>query len=339
MNPVYIFSTAANAVLPIVLLIFLGAWLRKTGFFTDAFLKVGNAMVFNLCLPAMLFVNVYNIDSIRNIQWGVVAFAVGFLILLFLIAIPIAMITTKVPQRRGVLVQGIFRSNTAIIGLSMAAALGGEDAVATASLVAAFSIPVINILAVISLTMFLPQSGGSSWKRVLTGIAKNPLIRAILLGLGCLLIRELQRNLWGDPLFTLSGNLPFLYTSLNHLKSVTTPLALLVLGGQFMFSAARELWKEILVGTLGRTVFAPALCLSLAILFYRQGLMGIGISAFPSLISLSGTPCAASGAIMASQTGNDQQLATQLILWSSILSIFTLFITICLMMAMGYIIV
>ena len=46
-----ILSTAVNAVFPIVLLIFLGYFLRRIGFFTESFVKVGNKLVFRLCLP------------------------------------------------------------------------------------------------------------------------------------------------------------------------------------------------------------------------------------------------------------------------------------------------
>ena len=53
-----ILSTAVNAVFPIVLLILLGYALRRKGFLTEGFLKTGNKLVFRLCLPANLFINV-----------------------------------------------------------------------------------------------------------------------------------------------------------------------------------------------------------------------------------------------------------------------------------------
>ena len=40
---------------------------------------------------------------------------------------------------------------------------------------------------------------------------------------------------------------------------------------------------------------------------------------------------------MAGQMGNDMQLATQLVVWSSVFSIFTLFLTVCIMMLLGFI--
>ena len=61
MNIGIIILTAVNAVFPIILLILLGYVLRRSGFMNDNFVKIGNNLVFKVCLPAMLFINVYNI--------------------------------------------------------------------------------------------------------------------------------------------------------------------------------------------------------------------------------------------------------------------------------------
>ena len=79
-----------------------------------------------------------------------------------MIGLGMAVIVTKEPLRRGVLVQCAFRSNYALIGLSLVSALGGDGALAIASILSAFTIPVFNILAVIALSMFTgkPFPGG-----------------------------------------------------------------------------------------------------------------------------------------------------------------------------------
>ena len=80
------------------------------------------------------------------------------IVLLFLLGWVVAVTTTKVPQRRGVIAQCVFRSNFAIIGLPLAQALGGEAAMGTAAIVSAFSIPIFNVFAVIALSVFLGVS-------------------------------------------------------------------------------------------------------------------------------------------------------------------------------------
>ena len=81
----HIFSTAANAVLPIVLLILFGNLLRKVAFLNDNFVKVGNKLVFTVGLTCSLFVNVYNIDDFSSISWGFILFVYAVTVLLFIL--------------------------------------------------------------------------------------------------------------------------------------------------------------------------------------------------------------------------------------------------------------
>ena len=68
-----IFWTAINAVMPIILLIFVGYTLHKVGFLSKEFLKNGNKFVFKVCLPCTLFVNSYEIDSLADLRLDLVA--------------------------------------------------------------------------------------------------------------------------------------------------------------------------------------------------------------------------------------------------------------------------
>ena len=333
-----ILFTAVNAVVPVVLVILLGYILKEKGFFTKDFVKIGNKLVFNICLPCMLFINVYSIDSFSDISWDVVIYSVLIMFLIFALGLVSAIATTSVPERRGVILQCTFRSNIAIIGLSLASTLGGEEAVAVAAIISSFTVPVNNVLAVVALSMFQTERGAnkSSIKTVLVNIVKNPLIIAVVLGLGCVGIREAQRAIFGEVVFAFSNQTKFLYTTVNNLKAIATPFALLVLGGQFEFSAVKGLMKEIVVGTVWRIVLAPLLGIGLAIVLTAStGLLNCGVNEYPALIALFGSPVAVSSAVMASSMGGDEQLATQLVVWTSIFSIFTIFAEVCILMSMG----
>ena len=334
----HVFMTAANAVLPILLLILVGFTLRKIGWVSESFTKTGNKLVFNVFLPAMLFINVYDIDGISAIKWDVVLFVVAVICLLFILAIFIAVFATKIPERRGVIMQCVYRSNFAIIGMPLAAALGGDEAMAITAVISAFSIPLYNLFSVIALTMFLKDEQGNqrSLKAVILDIVSNPLILSVAAGFVFLGLRQLQTEWFGSVVFTLKGNLKFLYTALNNLKSIASPLALVVMGAQFEFSAVKGMFKEIAAGTLSRLVIAPVVGIGLAILLStRTGLLSCGPSEYPALVALYGSPMAVSAAVMAGQMRNDQQLATQLVVWTSVFSILTVFLTVCIMMPAG----
>lgn len=337
MNHFLIFITAFNAVAPVVALILLGCFLRQKGILSPRFLKEGNWLVFHLCLPALMFINVYDIDGFSSINWSIVLYCAAMITLFFILGLFTAIAVTKEPRRRGVIWQCTFRSNFAIIGVSMASALGGSDAVAASAVICSFAIPLFNIFGVIALSTFShPASGESSLSGILRKLSSNPMLIGISLGLICLGIRELQGFLFGDVVFSMRRHMTFLYTILTYLKTLTTPLALIVLGGQFEFTAVKALWKEILTGTFWRTILAPLLGIGCAIWLQHIGLIRCGPSEFPALIALFGSPVAVSSAIMAGSMGSDEQLATQLVVWTSIISVATIFLQVYLLLSTGY---
>lgn len=334
----HIFTTAFNAILPILLLILLGNFLRRIGFLSDEFVKVGNKFVFHVCLSCSLFINVYDIRNLASIQWDFIAYVVAAIFVLFLLGFIAALSASKDPGQRGVVLHGVFRSNFAIIGLSLAAALGSQEASTVASVVSAFAMPLYNIFGVIALSIFsnAPKTEKRGIKSVVLSIVKNPMIVGAFLGLVCLVIRELQTCIFGEVVFSVKDRLPFVYSALNSLKTLTSPLALVVLGAQFQFSAVKGMFRQIAVGTMWRIVVAPALCVGGAVLLSTYtDLLHCGANEYPALIALFGSPAAVSTAVMAGQMGGDEQLATQIVVWSSIGSVFTIFLQVCILMAAG----
>ena len=333
--------TAVNCILPIVLLIFVGYGLRRIGFLNEEFSKVGDKFIFKFCLPIMLFVNVYDIESLATVKFDIVIYAVSAVFLLFLLSF-VAASTTKVPERKGVVMQCVYRSNYAIIGLPLTNALGGAEAMAVGAIVSAFLIPLYNVFAVISLSIFIDTAGNKKVdiKKLLRGIATNPLIIGVLSGLLCLGLRQLQLSMFDKLIFSIQRDTKFLYTVLDNIGGITSSLALILMGSQFTFSAVSGMFKEISVGVISRTIVAPLVGIGFAyIISTYTGLLNCGPAEYPALIAVFGSPVAVSSAIMASGMKNDGQLATQLVVWTSLMSIITLFVAICILLSCGLIVV
>ena len=331
-----ILTTALGAVLPIVLLILLGYALRCVGFFSDEFLAVGSRLVFRVCLPVMLFLSVYSVGGLAQIRWDVCLYCVAAVLVIFALGAATALAVTKEPGRRGVLTQCAFRSNYAIVGMPLAQALGGEGAMAVAAVLAAVVVIVFNILAVVSLTVFGKEEGqGIRAGKIVRDIGKNPLILGVAAGLAALLVRQWQLRRFGAVVFSLERDVPILFKTLGDLRAVTSPFALLVLGGQFRFSAVGGLWKEIVTGTLWRTVLAPMIGLGGAAVLSRWGVLQCDAGCYAPMIAVFGSPVAMSSAIMAREMKNDEQLAVQLLVWTSLVSTLTIFLTACVMMSAG----
>lgn len=122
----------------------------------------------------------------------------------------------------------------------------------------------------------------------------------------------------------MSGSLTFLYTAVGNVSKIASPLALIVLGGQFTFSAVRGMLKEIVIGTVWRIVAAPVIGIVVAAAL--SNLLQFDNTVYPALVALFGSPVAVSSAIMAGEMENDEQLASQLVVWTSVGSVVTIFL-------------
>ena len=145
---------ALNAVLPIVLMVALGYLLKRIGWIQPEFAKLLNKLVFHVFLPVMLFLNVYKIEALGEIRLGYMVYALIGILTIFALALPLVLLVTKKKERRGAVWQACFRSNFALIGIPLAQSLCGDEGVAAASLLSAATVPLLNVLAVIALSIF-----------------------------------------------------------------------------------------------------------------------------------------------------------------------------------------
>ena len=303
---------ALNAVAPIILLVALGYILKKLGIIPTELAKPINKIVFRVLLPVMLFNNIYGIEDIKAIDFGYLIFVAVSVAVLFAIGVPLSCLFTKERGRRAVLIQAVFRSNYALIGIPLAISLFGDDGAAVASLLSAISIPVFNIFAVIALSLFDPSGKRPSVKGIVLGIVKNPLIIGIATALVTLAIRALFVNVGIS--FRLSDISAFTKV-IGYLSDAATPIALLALGAQFEFSAIGQMKREILWGTLTRTLFVPIAAIGTAMLF--PSFTGAHFAAF---VGLYCTPLAVSTVPMTQEMGSDSELAGQLVIFTTLAS-------------------
>ena len=321
------FIFALNAVLPIILMIVVGYLLKKAKLFALETANKVNTLVFRVFLPTMLFLNVYKIQNLGDIDFRFVFYAIGITVLLFCIGIPVMHVLFKDNRQRSVMLQGIFRANYALVGIPLAESLFGVQGSIMASLLSAFIVPVFNILAVICLTIYSAGDKKPSLKKVLLGIAKNPLIQGIACGLIALLLRAIFVKF--DIEFRLSSVTP-IYKVLQNLSSVATPLSLLVLGAKFEFSAIPHLKKHIIIGTVNRVVIVPFIGISVALL-----LNCFTGAQFACFVACFCTPVAVSSVPMSQEMGADADLMGQLVVWTTIFSSVAIFLSALILKILG----
>ena len=140
-----------DAVAPMLIIVLAGYLMQKKGGFSREFCAALNRLNFSLFLPVMLYFGIYSISTIRDVNWGAVAVCVFGIFVLFGLGFLIQLCIPDKKQK-GVLWQCTFRSNFALIGLPLAQAIGGSEALAFASVISAFVQLSYNLLAVIALT-------------------------------------------------------------------------------------------------------------------------------------------------------------------------------------------
>jgi len=292
-----------NVVLPIFLIMLLGYFLTKAKFWDAHFTDMANKVSFRLFLPILLFNNIYEMDLDQLFDMKLISFGLGGIIIVILLAVPLVMLMVKQDNKRGVLVQAIFRSNFLIFGIAISGNIFGSEGVGVASKLIGFLIPLFNFCAVIVLACFNKENKRNIGSMI-KGVIKNPLI------IGC-----------GLGIITLSLGIRLpkpIYTCLHDLGAIGAPLAVLMLGAEFKFEGLRKNIKYIIMGTLGRLVIVPSIALALAIM------LGFRRCELITLLAVFGAPVAINSYIMSKEAGADSELAGQLVVVSTFLAPFTL---------------
>lgn len=309
------FILSINVVLPLFFTIIFGYFLKKIKLFDNYTLKKMNNVVFRSFLPILLFYNIYNTDLKAGLRPGLIIFAVLSIISIFLILCLIIPRIEKDNKRKGVLIQAIFRSNFVLFGLPITISLLGEENSGVPSLIIAGIIPTFNFLSVISLEMY--RDSKVNIKNIIKEIATNPLIIASLCGI-FMLLTEIKFP-------------KFLDKTLLDLSKVATPLALVILGGSFEFTAIRGCLKQVLIAVLGRLVIVPSIFIPISIF---AGFRDIELA---TLLIMFSAPVAVNSFTMADQMGADSELAGQIVVLSSTFALFTIFFWIYIVKTLGYI--
>lgn len=296
------FVIALNVVLPLCLLILIGYIVRLSGLVDMITFKKINKLVSKILIPAVLTKNIMETNISTDMDPKFVLYGVFSLIAVTLVSCLIVPLFEKNKKRIGVIVQGIYRSNFVLFGLTLVANLYGSDNTAVTSVLISFCVPVINIIAIVLLQYYGMDEVDT--KAIFKELFKNPIILGAVLGFVILLS--------GIDLY------PFLDTTIADLAKMATPLALVVLGGTLEIKEVSKNIKALSIMTLGKLVFVPGIMATLGALLGYRGIQ------LMSLLAMFGSPIAVSSYPMATEMNCDDELASQGVVVTTICSIFTM---------------
>ena len=292
---------SATAVLPLIILIFFGMFLkRQKKLFTnpDDFFSQLEKFVFNVALPVYIFGQIAQAEIDRDFDAGLVLYCVSAIILLCAALTIITPVFIKSKRARGAFINGICRPNFVLLGVPLISNLTDGAGVAAAVLVLPFMVPLFNIMGTVILAVHADEDAGSgarenSIKKVFAEVVKNPLIRAIIIGL---------------PFMIFSIEIPdVIQRSLNHLSNTSTPLALISLGAGAQLHALKSMIKLSLAASLIKMLVCPVIFVAAAVL------MGFRGEALAVIYVLGAAPSAVASYIMAKNMHSDAELARQIL--------------------------
>ena len=296
---------SANAVLPMFMLLAAGFLSQKAGVLTREDVPRFNKVAFRIFLPCLLFYNIYCSDLSAAVKPGLIIYAVCGVLLVFAAAYLSVQHLVRREDWKGVIAQGIFRSNFVIMGIPIAQALVGADQLGAVTVLIAVVVPLFNFLSVYVLERF--RGGNVNVRKVLLEVAKNPLIISSLLGILCQL---------------LGIRLPHLLEqTVSSLSVIASPLQLFLLGAFFRFDGLGRYLKPLTAVTTVKLFVTPALLLGTA------ALLGIRGGDLVGLIGIFASPTAVNSFTMVQQMDcGDAELAGDIVVMTSAVSILSFFL-------------
>ncbi len=299
------FILCFNAIAPLILLMMLGYFLHRIDFIPRSGFESIDKLCFKVFIPVMLFSNIYYADFSTVFHPEAIIFMEAGIAAVFLFSFFLAKKLYKGQNEiAATFVHGVSHGNLAVLGLPLIMNLFGEEQGAVYSVMMACSSPLVNPLMVFEHTYF--QGEDIKPGALIVKIFTSPFLAGTLAGLFCKLI--------GIQFPEFAG------TFIADLKSLSSPLCLIALGGTFAFNDAKGYAGPVTLVVVLKCLIIPAIVLGIAVLLGFRGIV------LASLLVIFACPSAAATFSFCNGYCGDPAMASQLVMQSSVLSIFTMFL-------------
>lgn len=317
---------SVNTVLPLCFFVLLGVFLRNKKMFTQEFFSGVDKFVFKLALPCMIFLDVLECDVSQLTDVSLISFVVIGITLSVAVLYVTVPLFVKEKARQGAFIQGVYRSNFAVLGVSLAGGLAGDDGLAAIAVAMPFTIVLFNAYAVVTLSVFTERENRQSAKAVVLTVLKDIISNPLIIATATALIFMMIRENFGFELPTAALSIA------ERLADTVYAMAMISLGASMTKESFGDgKLKTAIVAAALKTVVLPAVAVTVAALL---GFTGARICV---VFVLFGAPSAISSYIMAKNMKSDAELAGQILLVSTIMSLGTIFAGVFILKTIGLI--
>lgn len=307
-----------NATIPIFLVMVLGYLLQIFKVVDAPFVKTLNSFNYKITLPVLLFRDIATSDFSEVWDTKYVLFCFLATLTSIIIIWGAAALFYKDRDALGEFIQGSYRSSAAVLGIAFIQNIYGSSGMAPLMIIG--TVPLYNVAAVLVLSFTGPGGRGfdkTSLKKSVKGIATNPIILGILLGMIVSMCHV---------------NFPVIVDkTIQNVSVLATPLALIGLGAGFEGAKALKKIKPTAVCSFIKLVLLPAVYLPPAIC------MGFRTEKLVAILIMLGAPTTVSCYIMAKNMGHEGTLTSSTVVATTFLSSITMTLWLFLLKAGGFI--
>ena len=294
-----------QSLFPVFFLLLLGAVLKRFTLTNEIFLKTADRLIYFIFFPVMLFWKIGGASAAADVDFGYVQAALCALLSTFVLSTAFIRLRPVPAYGAGSFSQSCYRFNS-YIGMAIVMNALGEAGLLYFSILIGLLIPLINVLAVSLLIWFSgqPADGRRRVAVTLRALVTNPLIIACLAGM--LYART-------------AGRFPvFLDNTFRLMTHVTLPLALLSVGGSLTMAGLRKNLSLAAAGTVFKLLVLPVTGYFFLRIFHITGLP------FKTAMIFFALPTSTAIYVLSSQLHSDTDLASAVIMLSTLVSFVSL---------------
>lgn len=310
---------ALQITLPNILLMVLGFVMQRRQAVNQNFVEVASSMVFQYCLPCLLFFSIIKSDIHVGEQLTLLTAGLVTTFTLFFAGELYAYFFVPEKRDKGVFVQGVFRSNMAIMGLATVANAYGDKGMSVGAVYMGIITIVYNILSVITLSRS-DAPKGSFWHQVLSitkKIGQNPLIIALVAAF----VYKFSGLPMPPQVIVKTGEL---------LAAVALPLALICAGATLDLKAMFSTSGVSMQASIARIIVAPLTAIVIGWLFALSPIQ------MEVLFLMVASPVAAASYVMARSMGANDVLAANILGFTTVFSMLSIAVGMVVLRTLGW---
>jgi len=290
------------AIVPIFLLIVAGTFLRRFVVRSASFWRFIEALAYFVLFPALLIVTLAHTRIVLPVVAPLLSAVIGSILLISFGLLALRRFLSMDGPAFSSVVQGAIRYNT-YVGFAVVIAVSGEEGLALMAVIAAFNIPVVNIVSVYVLTRHAAHTR-FSWLSTVRELARNPLILSSLAGLALS--------------FTGTALPEALDAVLLLIGKSSLVLGLLAVGAGLDLKAVTAGARAMALGSALKLFVLPGMVWGAG-----KAIGLVGTTAEVALV-FAALPTASSAYILARMLGGDHRLMAGLITFQTIMSFFSI---------------